>query len=150
VILKYAEKCGSKVSRVSFDDLSLGATVTAQRPFFTREVAVTVINEAQGPCNTLLSVAWMTGARAGEILALTNADLDFTKKNISISKSADDNIRLIRQPKTENSVAVLPMPSALESTLRNYLKHYWTPNPAGLLFANRKGTHPRWRDHVVK
>ena len=42
------------------------------------------------------------------------------------------------------------MPSALEATLRNYLKHHWTPNPAGWLFANRKGTHPRWRDNVVK
>jgi integrase len=150
VILKYAEKCGSKVSRVSFDDLSLGAPVTARRPFFTREVAVMVINEAQEPYKTLFSVAWMTGGRAGEILALTKSDLDFSKKTVSISKSADDNTRLIRQPKTENSVAVLPMPSALESTLRNYLKHHWTPNPAGLLFANRKGTHPRWRDNVVK
>ena len=42
------------------------------------------------------------------------------------------------------------MPSVLESTLRNYLKHHWTPNPAGWLLANRKGTHPRWRDNVVK
>ena len=150
VILKYAEKCGSKVSRVSFTDLSLGAPVVANRPFFTKAQAEAVIETAREPYKTLFSVAWMTGARAGEILALTKADLDFSKKTISISKSADDNTRLIRQPKTENSVAVLPMPSALEATLRNYLKHHLTPNPAGWLFANRKGTHPRWRDNVVK
>jgi integrase len=76
--------------------------------------------------------------------------LDFNKKTVSISKSADDNTRLIRQPKTENSVAILPMPSALEAALRSYFKNHWTSNPSGLLFANRKGTHPRWRDNVVK
>jgi integrase len=42
------------------------------------------------------------------------------------------------------------MPSALEDMLRNYLKHHWTANEAGLLFPNRKGTKPRWRDNVVK
>ncbi len=47
-------------------------------------------------------------------------------------------------------MAILPMPSALEATLRNYLRHCWTSNPTGRLFANRKGTHPRWRDNVVK
>jgi len=34
--------------------------------------------------------------------------------------------------------------------LRNYLEHYWTSNQAGFLFPNRRGTHPRWRDNVVK
>jgi integrase len=34
--------------------------------------------------------------------------------------------------------------------LRNYLKNHWTPNKGGLLFPNRKGTKPRWRDNVVK
>jgi integrase len=38
----------------------------------------------------------------------------------------------------------------LEDLLRNYLQHHWTANEAGLLFPNRKGTKPRWRDNVVK
>jgi integrase len=42
------------------------------------------------------------------------------------------------------------MPSALEAMLRSYLGRYWQPNPPGLLFPNRKGTKPRWRDNVVK
>jgi integrase len=149
VILEYAEKSGSKISRVRFKDLALGSPVTAQQPFFTKEEATAVIDAAPEPYKTLFAVAWMTGARAGEILALTVGDLDFSKKTISISKSADDNTRIVRQPKTKNSVAVLPMPSALEGMLRSYLNN-WTPNPTGWLFANRKGTHPRWRDNVVK
>jgi len=67
-----------------------------------------------------------------------------------VSKSSDDNTRDIRQPKTKNSSAMLPMPSALEAMLRKYLENHWKPNPSGLLFPNAKGTHPRWRDNVVK
>src|SRR4030095_13376858 len=85
--------------------------------------------------------------RAGELLALNVSDLDFTSKTISISKSADNNTRIIREPKTKNSTATLPMPSALEDVLRNYLEHHWKPNPPGLLFPNKKGTRPLNRDH---
>lgn len=149
-ILKYAEKCEMRVSKVSFKDLSLGAVSKTQRPFFTREQATAIVSAASEPYKTLFAVAWMTGCRAGEILALTKADLDFERKSISITKSADDNTRQTRQPKTENSVATLPMPSALEIVLRNYLKHHWKPNPKGYLFPSKTGDYPRWRDNVVK
>jgi len=98
----------------------------------------------------MFAVAWSTGLRAGELLALTVADLDFHRKTVRVSKSADDNTRDVRQPKTKNSSSMLPMPSALEAMLRQYLEHHWKPNPSGLLFPNKKGTHPRWRDNVVK
>jgi integrase len=78
------------------------------------------------------------------------SDLDFTSKTISISKSADNNTRIIREPKTKNSTATLPMPSALEAVLRNYLEHHWKPNPPGLLFPNKKGRRPLNRDNLVK
>jgi integrase len=149
-ILKYGDKCGMRISKVSFADLSLGTVTKSQRPFFTREQATAIINEAKEPYKTLFSVAWLTGCRAGEILALTKADIDFQRKVISISKSVDDNTRLTRQPKTENSVATLPMPSALESVLRNYLKQHWKPNLKGYLFPSKTGEFPRWRDNVVK
>src|SRR5439155_25672390 len=51
---------------------------------------------------------------AGELLALTVSDLDFDRKTIRVNKSADDRTREVRQPKTKNSIATLPMPSALE------------------------------------
>jgi integrase len=34
--------------------------------------------------------------------------------------------------------------------LQNYLEKHWRDNPTGLLFPNRWGTHPLWRDNVVK
>jgi len=65
----------------------------------------------------MFAVAWSTGLRAGELLALMVGDLDFNRKTIRVSKSSDDNTRDIRQPKTKNSSAMLPMPSALEAML---------------------------------
>jgi integrase len=149
-ILKYADKCGMRTSKVGFRDLLLGSSIKPKPEFFTSAQAQAIIQAAPEPYKTLFAVASGTGARAGEILALTVSDLNFEKKTISISKSADDNTRQIRQPKTDNSEATLPMPSALESVLQNYLANHWTPNLRSLLFPNRKGTHPRWRDNVVK
>ena len=150
VILDYAKRCGTVVSSVSFKDIELGSATTKQAAFFTREQASQIIAESEEPYKTMFAVAWATGLRAGELLALGVADLNFNQRTIRVSKSADDNTRIIRQPKTPNSIASLPMPSALEALLRNYLKHHWTPNEGGLLFSNRKGTKPRWRDNVVK
>jgi integrase len=149
-VLEYAAKCGMRVSGVKPDDIEFGGcTERTVVPFFTREQATHIVDEACEPFKTLFSLAWFTGMRAGEILALTLNDLDFANKTISVSKAADDATRIVRQPKTKFSNTVLPMPSALEFVLRNYLMH-WKPNPAGILFANRKGTRSMSRDSVVK
>jgi len=47
-------------------------------------------------------------------------------------------------------VATLPMPAALEASLRNYLENQWKPNFSGLLFPNHEGTKPRKRESVVQ
>ncbi len=149
-IVDYAEKCGMKVAKARFKDLQLGSTKRETPvPFFTREQAALIIQEAKEPFKTLFTLAWFTGMRAGELLALTLDDLNFVSRTVRVNKSADDNTRQIRQPKTKSSVALLPMPSALEAVLRNYIKH-WTPNPGGILFATRNGLRPRSRDNVVK
>lgn len=149
-IMDYAERCGMKVAKTRFKDLQLGTTTRETPvPFFTREQAALIIEEAKEPFKTLFTLAWFTGMRAGEILALTLNDLDFANKTVRVNKSSDDNTREIRQPKTKSSVALLPMPSALEAALRNYVRQ-WTPNPSGILFATRNGLRPRSRDNVVK
>ena len=149
-VMKYAERCGMRVQKVGFSDLQLGSTTRENPvPFFTREQAALIIEEAKEPFKTLFSVAWFTGCRAGEILALTIDDLDFDNRTVRVNKSSDDNTRQIRQPKTKSSVAMLPMPSALEAVLRNYIRQ-WTPNQGGILFATRNGLRPRSRDNVVK
>ena len=67
------------------------------------------------PDKTMFALASVMGARASELMALTVPDLDFRRKTIRVNKSADDLTRVVRQPKTRKSVALLPMPSYLES-----------------------------------
>jgi integrase len=150
-ILAYAEKCGAKLSKVGFAALEIGSsTVPIDVPFFTRRQATLIIEAAREPFKTLFAVAWCTGLRAGEILALTLDDLDFTRKTVPVNENADDRTREMRQPKTPNSVALLPMNTALEAKLRDYIHSYWKPNPSQILFANRAGEHPRSRAKAVR
>jgi integrase len=148
-VLKYAQKCGAKVQKVSFADLELGKKIAEPAPFFTRAQVIDILAIAREPFKTLFAIAWFTAMRAGEILALTVNDLNFNDRTISVSKAADDNTREVRQPKTACSTALLPMPSGLETILRNYLMN-WKPNPKVLLFATKDGTRPRSRDNVVR
>jgi integrase len=150
-ILKYAGRCGALVSKVTFSDIELGSEAHDKRAaFFTREQVAQIVDAAREPYKTMFAMAFFTGLRAGELLALRVGDIDFSKKTIRVERSADDNTRQIRQPKTKNSTATLPMPSALEALLKTYLASVWKANPSCLLFPNRKGTNTRWRDNVVK
>jgi integrase len=150
-ILDYARRCGIRVPAVRFKDLELGSQAGQRSvPFFTREQASRIISTAREPYKTIFALAWCTGMRAGEILALQRDDLDFERKTIRVNKSSDDRTREIRQPKTRNSVATLPMPEALEASLRNHLESHWKPNSLGLVFPNHEGTKPRKRESVVQ
>jgi len=148
-ILDYAEKCGMKIAKVGLADLELGPNIPAAVAFFTRRQASQIIEAAEEPYKTLFALAWSTGLRAGELLALTLDDLDFTRKIVRVNKSIDDTTREVRQPKTPRSIALLPMPSALEAKLRDYIQKHWKPNPRQILFPNQEGTRPRLRDSVV-
>jgi integrase len=149
-ILAYGEKCGMKVPKLGFTDLELGSNdVVADVPFFTRRQATLSIEAAPEPFKTLFALAWTTGLRAGEILALTLDDLDFNRKTVCVNKSSDDHTREIRQPKTPKSVALLPMNTDLESKLRDYVQNHWKSNPRQILFPNVQGDRPRSRESVV-
>ena len=47
----------------------------------------------------LFAIAWMTGLRAGELLALTVSDLNFANQTICMNESSDDRTREFRQPR---------------------------------------------------
>ncbi len=149
-ILRYAKKCRMRTADVSFRDLTLRSVEPSERPFFTSEETVRIIAAAKDPYKTMFALAATTGLRAGELLALTVPDLDFHRKTIRVSKSADDNTRVIRKPKTKQSNALLPMASNLAAMLRDYLQRHWKENDRQLLFPNPSGQRPRLRDNVVK
>jgi integrase len=150
-IQKYAAKQGIRAVVVSLKDLEMGRVgAAARRPFFTKEQVAGIIGAAKEPYQTMFTLAWCTGLRAGEILALTVEDLNFARRTLTVNKSADDNNRKIGRTKTETSTGLLPMSSVLANVLQTYLKEVWQDNPRRLLFPNRRGTLPRRRDNVVK
>ena len=98
-ILDYAGRCGTLISKVSLGDLELGtSTNEPETAFFTLDQATRIIEASPEPYKTMFAIAWSTGLRAGELLALTVDDLDFQRKTIRVNKSSDDNTREIRQP----------------------------------------------------
>jgi integrase len=75
----------------------------------------------------------------GEGLALRVCDLDFQRKIIRIRQSVDSATRKVKACKSQTSSADLPMPTQLETRLRNYLDKHFQVNDAGLLFVNKVG-----------
>ena len=150
-VLRYAKKSGMRTSTVSFSDLTVREPETPEQAFFTSEQVGRIVGAAKEPYKTMFALASVMGARAGELMALTLPDLDFRRKTIRVNKSADDLTRMVRQPKTKKSVALLPMPSDLEAMLCDYLKKHWKENPNQLLFpAPRKDGFSRSRNNVVR
>jgi integrase len=97
-ILDYAGRCGIRAPQVKFKDLELGTDaggVTA--PFLTHEQATRIVVAAREPYKTIFDVAWNTGMRVGEILALNRADLNFERKTIRV-----DNHRMTERVKSDN------------------------------------------------
>jgi integrase len=76
--------------------------------------------------------------RIGEVLALRIEDLDFERRLIHVRHSVYAGE--MGTPKSEASMASLPMPPVLATHLRTFLasKHF-RQNSLGLLFANRRG-----------
>ncbi len=66
-----------------------------------------------------------TGLRIGELLALEWEDIDFKKRELSVSKSCTDSVskegkyvRVIESPKTETSIRTIPIPKQLVPILK--------------------------------
>jgi len=149
-ILAYAEKCKMRTPKVGFRDLTLAKTRPKPARFFTQKQAMDIIAASSQPFAVIFALCWFTGGRAGEILALTLADLDFDHRTIHITKSRDDATRIVQCTKTTLSTAPVPMPSELEAILRAYIER-WTPNQDGILFPTpRNSERPRSRANVVR
>jgi len=110
-----------------------------EAPHFTVDQIRKILSIAEEPWKTLYCVLAMEGLRAGEALGLQWGDIDLDRKLLHIRRSAWYG--KIQTTKNQASDAVLPMPSALVETLKEYRAN-WTSNPAGLLFVTRNGRPP--------
>lgn len=76
-------------------------------PFNLSEI-LQLIKHAEGELRLFLIVAFFTGARTGEILALTFNDLDFQNKEIRINKTLSE-LGVLDSPKTKSSNRIIDM-----------------------------------------
>jgi integrase len=137
-ILSAARKWGYKLPTVALSDLSLPRKVKAKPRVYSASEMARIISSADEPLGTICFVLGSTGMRIGEALALRIEDLDFPRKLIHIRHSVYAG--MLGTPKSEASMASLPMPPNLAVRLKAFLasKHY-RQNRLGLLFANRRG-----------
>lgn len=84
-------------------------------PFNLNEI-ITLIKNAQNELRTFLIIAFFTGARTGEILALTWNDIDFVNKEIYITKTLSQDGKT-DTPKTFSSKRVIDMLELVEKEL---------------------------------
>ena len=146
-ILDYARKCGMRVSDIALPSLTITADKgDTETPYFKPADAARIIAAARDPYKVIFALAWFTGLRAGELLALTVNDLDFERRLVRPRRQVDDSTRQLRDLKTKHSKSPVAMAPELETILRDYIR---THNPSGLLFPNRRG-RPRKREYVVK
>lgn len=86
---------------------------------FNLDEAIKMICHASGELRTYLIIAFFTGARTGEILALTYGDFDFNANTIKINKTLSTN-GFIGSPKTKSSNRVIDMLDIVKSEM---IKH---------------------------
>jgi integrase len=138
-ILSTARDWGYDVPKVTLSDLSLPQDLPRERVHcFTRDEMRSIIRLATEPLSTICLILSLTGMRIGEVLALRREHLDFRRKVISIRGAVYEG--KLGTPKSQASMADLPMPEALVERLRDY---EWNPakkeNPLGFLFLNLDG-----------
>ena len=89
----------------------------------------------------MFMVLYYTGIRAGELLALTPADIDLKKKTISISKTLaySENGMVIQSPKTASSNRIITVPTFLCDIIAQYESCIYDLQPEGRLFYQSRG-----------
>jgi integrase len=149
-VLTYAEKRNIRVPNLSRASLVIGGDRESTEAVYFKQADVQrILQMAREPYRTIFTLAAVTGLRAGELLGLTVADIDFDRNLIHPRKQADDRTRELRELKTKKSSSPVPITDETAAILRRYLKDPWKENPQGLLFPNRRG-RPCKRANIVK
>lgn len=101
---------------------------------YTEEEVKQIIVAAEGQYKLLFLLAAETGARAGELFALTVEDVLFEKRAIRINKSMYK--QQVQTPKSKNATRWIVARPEVMTMLRGHLNGKTT----GLIFQTRKGT----------
>lgn len=140
-MLKTAKSWGYVCQRVDYRNLVLPSDeIRSEARFFTLAQVGKIIAAAPEPFRTMFLVLVMTGMRAGEMLGLQWADIDFVKGLIYIRRSAWYG--KVQTTKSKTSTAPVPLPGPLAIVLQAYKERWWRPNPLGFFFVTRNNRPP--------
>jgi integrase len=149
-VFAYSKKCGIRVPEIPVGSLMIsGDRDGVEAVYFKQADIPRIIQLSREPYRTIFTLAWTVGFRAGELLGLTVADVDFEQLMVCPRKQADDRTRELRDLKTKKSRTPVPITPETAAVLRAYLRDHWKENPQGFLFPNRVGK-PCKRANVVK
>jgi integrase len=145
-LLRAARHAGIAAAQIGSRELTLPKETRPQRTprAFSLLESQQILAAADWPWRALYALQAFLGLRCGEALGIEWADIDFGAKVVRVRQQASHG--RIATTKSTNSAAALPLPEPLAAILRAY-RAAWTPNEAGLLFANRRG-HPFWASGV--
>ena len=121
--------------------------------FWTLEQYKAVVSVADHPTfKIMLQILFYSGARIGEILALTIKDCDFDNHTININKTLyrSNKQRIVTPPKTENSIRVVSMPAAVMDDLRAYVDRIYKPQADDQIFTITSVTFRRNLEKYAK
>lgn len=110
------------------DGIEIKRHVRQKRKGLTPEEQSIALHTVKGTILEGIFVLLLTGGfRIGELLALTDEDVDFEKNTVNINKDVIwvNNERIVQTTKTESGVRVVPLP---ESSMK------YIPKTKGLLF----------------
>jgi integrase len=139
-ILRTARSFGNSVPAVKRRDLQLPPAGPGREvPMLDASHIGQIITKAKEPFATMFAVLGMTGLRAGEMLGLKVSDLDFNRKLIHVQRSVDSRTKKEQSTKTTGSKNDVPIATALERRLKDFLRSHFRENPSGYLFVNRNG-----------
>ena len=105
----------------------------AEKEVWTVEEFNTFINSFEGKNMFYISLFYLlfyTGARVGEILALTFKDINFDENTININKTVTRIERndIITPPKTLSSIRTVDVPENVMKLLKRYTDSYYKPD----------------------
>jgi len=91
------------------------------------------IKEYNGFLSDFVKIAIYTGLRKGELLALTQDDLDFEKREIRVTKSIYyvAGNPYVKTPKTKKGIRTVPIINAIYDTLKNINNYILFPDKNG-------------------
>lgn len=119
-------------------------------PFSAEEVDM-LLEAAEGWFRNYLAVAFYTGARPGEILAIKKEDIDLHNKTIRVERSLRNG--RVTTPKTRFSVRTIPIFDSLMPFIRGQLlmaTDWLFPNDSGSHFTGSRTPRHHWSKLIEK